>query len=215
MRARAVVPFITFVLSFAVVSPSRAVDDLASQERLGGRIGYIESFDGVNAYYGPGWDVTLLFNERIYSRLFLDVHVGAIYLGDILDPDLDDFITKTPNVESEMRTFYFSVGVLYGIPLGSGAYTLTTSLAAGVYSVSVAFAAEFVADDISDQYFGGNGGLGLVRRLGTSWSLEANCTVHYFNTDANYGDLLWVFTKTTAEDPVMVGVSLGLVVDLR
>ena len=215
MRARAIVPVICCLLSLVVVRPTRAVDNLASQERLGGRIGYIETFDGVHAYYGDGWDVTLMFNERLFSRLFLDIHVGAIYLGDILDPELDDFITKTPNAESELRTFYFSVGLLYGIQLGQSGYTITTSAAAGVYSASIAFAAEFVADDFSDQYFGGNGSIGLVKRVGTSWALEANCTAHWFDTGAGYDDLLWVFTKTTAQDPLMLGVSFGVLIDLR
>ncbi len=215
MRDRAMVPLIGLLLSLAVVRPTRAVDNLASQERLGGRIGYIETFDGVNAYWGNGWDVTLMFNEHLFDHLFLDIHVGAIYLGDILDPELDDFITKTPNVESEMRTFYFSVGLVYGFPLGMSGYTITTSAAAGIYSTSVAFAADFVADDLSDQYFGGNGSLGLVKRVGTSWSLEATGTVHYFDTKAGYDDLLWVFTKTTAQDPIMLGISFGVLVDLR
>lgn len=215
MSARALLLLAPTILTFATARPVRAVDDIAAQERLGARIGYAETFDGVNAYFGNGWDVTLLFNERLYSRLFLDVRVGALYLGDLLDPELDDFITRTPGIESEMRTFYFSVGLLYGFPLGRSSYTLTTSLAAGVYSVSMAFAADFVSDDLSDQYFGGNGGIGVVRRVGTSWSLEGNCTVHYFGTNARIDDLLWVFTNRAVEDPVMVGVSVGIVVDLR
>ncbi|HEU4929828.1 MAG TPA: hypothetical protein VFU38_08355 [Candidatus Krumholzibacteria bacterium] len=213
MRPRSVPLIVTGVLAVVLARPSFAVDNVAGQERLGARVGYIETYDGVNEYYGPGWDVTLYFNEHIWSRLFLDVHVGAIYLGDLLDPELDDDITNTPGIESEMRTFYFSVGGIYGIPLGS--YTLTTSLAAGIYSVSVALAADFVADDLSDQYFGGQAGLGLVRRVGTNWSLEANGTVHYFGTNAAIDDLLWVFTNTKAEDPVMLGISVGFAIDLR
>ncbi|MCI0451880.1 MAG: hypothetical protein L0Z51_05735 [Candidatus Latescibacteria bacterium] len=215
MRARVVALLVLIVLGCAHARSARALDDLAAQERLGARIGYVETYDGVYQYYGPGWDVTLYFNERIYSRLFLDLHVGAIYLGDILDPELDDFITGYTNVESEMRMFYFSLGLAYGIPLGKSSYTLTTSLGVGVYSVSVAFVADFTSDDISDTYFGGNGSLGLMRRIGTGWALEANCTVHYFDTAAGYGDLLWVFTATEAVDPVLLGVSLGLAVDLR
>ncbi len=215
MRARVFALPMLVVLVCAHARPSRAVDNLAAQERLGARIGYVETYDGVYEYYGPGWDVTLYFNERIYSRLFLDLHIGAIYLGDLLDPELDDFITGYTNVESEMRMFYFSLGVAYGFPLGNGPYTLTTSLAAGVYSVSVAFVADFVSDDLSDQYFGGNGSVGLMWRVGTSYALEANCTLHYFASNAAYNDLLWVFTAGTAEDPLLLGVSLGLAVDLR
>ncbi len=215
MRARVVPPLVVLVLAFVTARPSLAVDSIAAQERLGARIGHVDTFDEVNKYYGSGWEVTLLFNEHLFSRLFLDLHVGALYLGDLLDPELDDFITKTDNIESEMRMFYFSLGVVYGFPLGSSAYTLTTSAAAGIYSVSVALAADFFADDLSDQYFGGNAGIGLVRRLGTSWSLELNCTAHYFDNGANNADLLWVFTAGGATDPLLIDTSLGVVVDLR
>jgi hypothetical protein len=215
MRPRVVVLVLGLTLALALAQPCRAVDDLASQERLGGRIGYIETYDGLYEYYGPGWDVTLFFNERIYSRLFLELDVGAIYLGDIRDPELDDDITGYDNVESEMRMFYFSLGALYGFPLGSSSYTLTTGLAVGVYSTSVAFASEFVADDLSDQYFGGNASLGLVRRVGTSWAIEAACVVHYFDTGQSYDDLFWVFTNGAAEDPILLGVGFGVVIDLR
>jgi len=215
MRPRVVVLVLGFTLALAFVQPCRAVDDLASQERLGGRIGYIETNDGVYTYYGPGWDVTLFFNERIYSRLFLEIDVGAIYLGDVLDPELDDDITGYDDIESEMRMFYFSVGALYGFPLGSSGYTLATGLAVGVYSVSMAFKTEFVADDLSDQYFGGNASLGIVRRVGTSWSIEATGVVHYFDSGTTEDDLFWRFTNRTAEDPVLLGVALGVVIDLR
>lgn len=193
--------------------PCRAIDDLAAQERLGGRIGYIETYDGLHQYYGPGWDVTLFFNERIHSRLFLEIDVGAIYLGDILDPEVDDALTGYDDLESEMRIFYFSVGAVYGFPLGN--YSLTTGLAAGVYGVSVAVKTDFVADDLSDQYFGGNASLGIARRIATSWTLEANCVVHYFDTNETPDDLFWWFTNFTAEDPVLLGLSLGVAIDLR
>lgn len=215
MRPRIVLLVLGLALTFARARPAGAADDLASNERLGARIGYIETFDGLQTYYGPGWDVTLFFNERIYSHLFLEVDVGAIYLGDIRDPELDDDITGYDNVASEMRMFYFSVGALYGFPLGSSGYTLTAGAGVGIYSVSVAFAGQFVADDISDQYFGGSGSLGLVRRVGTNWGLEANGTIHYFGTNQANDDLFWVFTAGAAEDPIMLGFALGVVIDLR
>ncbi len=214
MHARVVASLFVFLSTLVIARPASALDDLAASERIGARIGYIATFDGVDQYYGPGWDVTLYFNERIYSRLYLDIHVGAIYFGDILDPELDDFITRTDGARTEMRSFYFSVGVAYGIPIG-GPYALTTSLAAGVYSASVAFASEFTADDFSEQYFGGNASLGIMRRVGTSWSLEANCSVHYFDNKASNTDLFWVFTGGTAEDPLIAGLAFGVVVDLR
>jgi hypothetical protein len=196
--------------------PSFAVDDVAAQERLGVRIGYVETFEQLYAYYGPGWDLTLYFNERLYTRLYLDVHVGATYLGDPLVTDLDDrLLPGYTNVETELRLYYFSVGLLYGIPLGHSAYTLTVAAAGGVYSASMAFVSDQVADDFSDQYFGGEGGIGLVWRLATSWSLEGNATVHYFATGEGIDDLLWWFTEGNAHDPLLLSLSLGVVMDLR
>jgi hypothetical protein len=215
MRPRVVVLVSGFALALAFVRPCRAIDNLAAQERLGGRIGYIETFDGLYEYYGPGWDVTLYFNERIHSRFLLEIDVGAIYLGDVLDPELDDFLTGYDDIESEMRIFYFSLGGVYGFPLGSSNYNLTTGLAVGVYAVSMAFKTAFVADDLSDQYFGGNASLGIARRVATNWTLEATCVAHYFDTDENLGDLLWYFTNFTAEDPILLGLAFGLVIDLR
>ena len=215
MRPRVVVLVSGFALALAFVRPCRAIDDLAAQERLGGDIGYVETFDGVHQYYGSAWDVTLYFNERLASRLYLDVDVGAIYLGDPLDPELDDHLTGYDNIESEMRMFYFSVGVLYGFPLGSGNYSLTTGLAGGVYSVSMAFKTEFVADDYSSQYFGGNATLGIAKRIATNWTLEATCVAHYFDTEEALNDLFWVFTNFTAVDPFLLGLSFGVVIDLR
>jgi hypothetical protein len=219
MRVRGVF-ILTVASAFACTRPCFAVDNLAAQERLGVRVGYVETYDALYSYYGPGWDLTLYFNERLYNRLYLDLHVGATYLGDLLDPNLDDELVDPGDLdptdfESELRLFYFSVGAIYGIPIGSTPYTITLSAAAGVYSVSVAFASDINAEDLSDQYFGGNGGIGLAWRLATSWSLELNGTVHYFATSEGIDDLLWWFTEGNAQDPHLLEVSLGLVMDLR
>ena len=81
--------------------------------------------------------------------------------------------------------------------------------------VSVALASDFSAIDLSDQYFGVNGSLGIMRRVGTNWALELNSTVHYFGTEQGIQDLLWTFTAGEGEDPLFLGLSLGLAVDLR
>ena len=214
MHARSVALLVSGVLIAALARPSAAVDSVAAEQRLGARVGYVETFEGLNDQYGPGWNITLLFQQRVWSHLFFELNVGAIYYGEPLDPELDDDITNIDNIETELRTFYFSGGAAYGIPLG-GSYTLTTSVAVGIYSASLAVQTDFVADDLSDQYFGGQAGLGLVWRVGTSWSLEASSTVYYFSTNAQIDDLLWFFSDGTIEDPMLLGINLGVIVDLR
>ncbi len=214
MRRRCVPLFVAGVLTAVLARPSFAVDNVAAEQRIGGRAGYIETFEGLKEQYGPGWNITLFFQQHVWSHLFFQINVGAIYYGEPLDPELDDDVTNIDNIESELRTFYFSGGATYGIPLG-GAYTLTTSFAVGIYAASLAVQTDFTADDLSDQYFGGEAGLGLVWRVGTSWSLEASSTVYYFSTKAQLDDLLWFFSDGVIEDPMLLGINVGVVIDLR
>jgi hypothetical protein len=190
-----------------------AVDEAAGQERLGVRIGYVEAFDGLHASYGNGWDLTLFFHEKLYRKILLDIRLGAIYMGDALDPDLDDAITFSPGIVSQMRFLYFSAGPMAGFKIGS-ANSAYASLGVGVYSVSMTFSSGVSAFDYSDQHIGFNGGLGLSRRLSTNWSFELNGAVHYFGVDSNASDLYWVFTNG-ADSPLLVGIAAGLTVDLR
>jgi hypothetical protein len=190
-----------------------AVDEAAGQERLGFRAGYVGTTDGLNDFYGDGWDLTLFFTEKLYSKILLDVRLGAIYLGDALEPDLDDQITLSPGIVSQLRFLYFSAGPLAGFKLGQS-YSGYASLGIGIYSVSMEFDSGVSAFDYSDQHIGYNGGLGLARRIASNWSIELNGTVHYFGVDENATDLYWVFTGG-ADAPLLVGVALGLTVDLR
>ena len=190
-----------------------AVDEAAGQERLGVRVGYIETFDGLYASYGSGWDLTLFFHEKLYSKILLDIRLGAIYLGDARNPDLDDQITLSPGIVSEMRFLYFSAGPLAGFKLGS-ANSGYVSAGIGIYSASMVFDSGIAAFDYSDQHIGFNGGLGLSRRISTNWSVELNGTVHYFSIDEHPTDLYYLFTGG-ADAPLLAGVALALAVDLR
>lgn len=193
--------------------PAAAVDDTAGQERLGVRAGYAETFDGLYASYGNGWDLTLFFTEKLHSTILLDIRLGAIYLGDARDPDRDDQITFSPGIVSEMRFLYFSAGPLVGFKMGSS-YSAYISAGVGIYSVSMVFDSGISAFDYSDQHIGFNGGLGLSRRIAENWSVELNGTIHYFGVDERGNDLYYVFTDG-ADAPLVAGVALGVAVDLR
>jgi hypothetical protein len=200
-------------LAALTVRPAAAVDEAAGQERIGIRFGYVESSDGLHATYGNGWDLTLFFNEKLYSRILLDIRLGAVYLGEALNPDLDDDITMSYGIVSEMRLLYFSAGPLAGFRVGSS-WSGYASAGIGIYSVSMTFDSGASAFDYSDQHIGYNGSVGVARRVSTNWSLEANATVHYFGVDENNTDLYYVFTDG-ADAPLLVGVALGLTIDLR
>jgi hypothetical protein len=44
--------------------------------------------------------------------------------------------------------------------------------------------------------------------------VELNGTLHYFDIDPEASDLYWLFTGG-ADDPLLVGVALGVTLDLR
>jgi hypothetical protein len=188
-----------------------AVDELAAKERVGARVGGIVTFDDLDTAYGGGWDLTLFFTEKLAHSFYLDVRVGAIYLGELKLQDLAVPLTNIPVVQGDMRVLYFSVGPMLGRPLGGG-YAAYASAAAGIYSSSMTL--DRTTASYSDQYFGFNGGLGFARRLSTNWSLDANVVAHYFFTEEELGDVFHAFTGG-ASDPLILDVAFGVVVDLR
>jgi hypothetical protein len=189
------------------------MDATASKERVGVRFGFEGTGDGLHEAFGDGWDATLFFTEAISTHFLLDIRLGAIYLGELSMTELDDQITHIPGVVSEMRFLYFSAGPIVSHSLG-GPYTGYASVGLGVYSASLLFDSSVAAFDFSDQHLGLNGGLGIARRFASSWSVELNGTLHYFDIDPEASDLYWLFTGG-ADDPLLVGVALGVTLDLR
>ena len=190
-----------------------AVDAAAGNERLGVRAGYVGTSDGLRDFYGDGWDLTLFFTEKVYSRLLLDVRLGAVYLGDALKTDLDDQLTLQPGIVSSMRFLYVSAGPMVGFGLGNS-YSGYVSAGVGIYSVSMLFGSGIAAFDYSDQHLGYSAGAGLSTRIATNWCLEMNGTLHYVSTDAGPNDLFWLFTDG-GDAPVLLGIAFGVTVDLR
>jgi len=202
------------VLALATIAlPSISAAQEDSGERLGVRAGYMSSDDGLYEYYGDGWDLTLYFTEHLYRKLLLNVQLAAIYLGDARVPDLDDQLTVSYGIVSQMRFFYFSVGPMLRIPIGQS-WATCAAAGVGIYSVSVSFSSAITAFDYSDQHVGFNGGLGVTRRITGNVSAELNGSVHYVNVDENLTDLYWAFTNG-GDAPLMLGLALGVVVDLH
>lgn len=213
MNRRPVAAIVLACLVLVVPRVSSALDEVAAKERVGVRVGGVATFDGLDDAYGGGWSLTLFFTERITRPLLLDIRLGAIYLGDLAYEDLDDELTNSPGIQGSMRILYISIGPMYGKQLG-GNYTMYGSAAAGIYSVSMEFKGGLTAFDLSDQYFGVQGGLGLQRRISGNWCIEANGTVHYFPIDKTTSDLYYAFTDG-ADDPLLLDIAVGLTLDLR
>lgn len=214
MKRRGLVACGLLAMALVVIPCSGyAVDATAAKERVGVRVGGVATFDGLNDAYGDGWSLTLFLTERISGSFLLDIRLGALYLGDLKLTELDDQLTNTPNVQGAMRVLYFSAGPMVGFSLG-GPYSMYAGAGLGVYSVSMQFDTGISAFDFSDQQLGFNGGLGLVRRISTNWSMEANGAVHYFLIDEAETDLYYAFTDG-ADPPLLLDITFALVLDLR
>ncbi|MCH7548010.1 MAG: hypothetical protein IH969_00480 [Candidatus Krumholzibacteriota bacterium] len=195
-----VIPYV----SIAQVPPVR--------ERLGGRIGYVDTYGAVHEHYGGGWNANIYFTENLYKALFLDIRIGSIYLGDLLRPEVVEPIFGVS--ESEMRILFLSVGPQFAVPFGES-LTGYAGASVGIYSTSVLFTSSFQTGDFSEQSLGGNASMGLLLRFTATWNLDFNLTVHHFRSDGRTSDLFYFFTGSGAEDPVFTQWAIGVAIDLR
>lgn len=186
------------------------------KERLGGRAGYIHTFDGLNRVYGGGGNLTLHFQERISAPLYLDFRVGAVYLGDSKKPELAPLFKDALGnpLVSQMRILFFSVGPQLVVPL-SETWNGYVSVGAGIYSVSIVFNSGIQAFDSSDQHFGGNFAVGTLWRITDNWNIDLSVTAHHLWTKRDPGDLYYVFTGQGDASPSLLQIATGLSIDLR
>jgi len=206
---------IAALVACAVLAPrsGQAQEKAAGREHLGVRVGGLLTSDGLHDTYGDGWQMTLFFTERVASWFFLDIRIGALYLGDLQDEELDDELTGVQGLGSAMRILYFSVGPMLSTSLGQN-YTGYATAGVGVYSVSMVFDSGITGYDFSDQDVGFSGGAGLSRRLSTNWGLEANATVHYVIVSQTPQDIYYSFTAG-ADSPLILDIALGVTLDLH
>jgi len=181
------------------------------QERLGGRAALTGTAGDLNEYFGHGYDLTLFFTERLFSTLYLDVRIGATYLGDLLVTGLDDSLTRVPGINSEMRLAYLTLGPQYATAI-SETHTLYFSLGLGIYTVSLLFDTGVQAFDESDQHFGMSAGAGMYWRITDNWNIDVNATLQTLWADDN--DLYPLFTGGD-KNPLLLVVGAGVAMNLR
>lgn len=210
-RPAFVVPLLVVVALIPDLSVAQAPP---VRERLGARGGAVLTSGSLNDSYGNGGNVVLFFTERLFQSLFFDVHIGAIYMGDLKNSDLDDAIFGQLGIVSEMRFLYFSVGPQYVQPVGERT-TLYVAAGLGVYSVSVVLDDPGVqAFNFSDQHLGFNGGAGYMYRFTDNWSVELNLTLQHVRTSSGVDDLYYTFTEGGGP-PTLVEANVGVMIDLR
>jgi hypothetical protein len=198
---------LTLTLSASAISQAQTPP---IRERLGVRIGAIVPGGKLQSSHGNGYNLTLNFTERINKPLFLDFRIGAMYMGDLLQTEINDAL-PTFEYTTEMRILVFNFGLQFVQEIGKtlNAYA---GLAGGIYSVSILFDSGVTAGDFSDQHLGGNGTLGTYWRITKTWNLDASFVLHYFRTG---DDGLYTLYTGGGIDAILYQIALGIAIDLR
>jgi opacity protein-like surface antigen len=181
------------------------------RERLGVRVSAVGTTGELNEHFGNGYDFTLYFTERLLRPLYLEVQIGATYMGDLLKPEIIEDLPLPPGIQSEMRFAYLTLGPQYNRPF-SETHTFYGSLGLGIYTVTMLFDTGVQAFDESDQVFGVNGGIGVLWRITDNWNLDATTKVTKMWTDDD--DIYHIFTDGH-KNPWTLGVGFGVAMDLR
>jgi opacity protein-like surface antigen len=202
---------ISFILLFATLPVNAQPPVEPPRERLGVRVSLAGTAGELNKYFGHGYDFTLYFTERIRNPFYLEVQIGATYMGDLLKPEIAEQLTRIQDIQSEMRFAYLTLGPQYTRPF-SESHTLYASLGVGIYTVSMLFDTGVQAFDESDQIFGVNGGIGMYWRITTNWNIDVNSKLTKMWTDDD--DIYRLFTDGH-NSPWVLAVGLGLAMDLR
>jgi len=208
---RNLLPAIAFALLVNVSTSSAQLPGDPPRERLGARVSFTGAVGELNKHFGDGYDITLYFTERIYRPLYLEIRIGATYMGDLFKPEIAASLTRIDGIMSEMRLAYLTLGPQYTWQT-SETHTFYGTLGMGIYTVSMLFDTGVQAFDESEQHFGINGGVGFLWRISTNWNLELNTTVNRLWTDQD--DLYYIFTSGD-NNPWLFAFGFGVAMDLR
>jgi hypothetical protein len=201
----------SFVILASVSIVRAQVPGDPPRERLGARVSFVGTVGGLNENFGTGYDFTLYFTERLTRAWYLEVRIGATYMGDLLKPEIAEERTRIEGISSEMRFAYVTLGPQYTWAT-SETQTLYGTLGIGIYSVSMLYDTGVQAFKENNQNFGMNGGVGFLWRITTNWNIELNTTVQHLRTGT--GDLYYIFTGG-AQHPWLFAAGVGLAMDLR
>lgn len=209
MRPRAVTVLVLIALTLTVADRATAQAPTV-RERLGGRFGAILSNKELSDNFGNGYNLELNFTERITRSWFVEIRIGALYMGDLNNQEITNMLW--PGFISEMRILLATVGPQYDRLL-SEHFSAYGGAGAGIYTVSMLLDSGVLAGDFSDQHFGWQAHGGIYFRLTRALHLDLNATMHFVHT----GGGLTLFREVTGggSNPMLLQLALGLSLELR
>lgn len=216
MKYTALALLILFISTSAIAQPESESEKDPMKERLGLRIGYSQTTSNLEKNFGGGLDLALHFMERIKKPISIDITLGAIYMGATHNDDLTRRLFGTDFDSVAMRIITVTVAPMLEIPVGART-NFYVSGGGGLYTVSVLLDQDVHEFDLSDNHFGVNGGVGLLRGIFTNWFLDLNFQVHYFwttrRTDLYKPDWFYLYSEG-ATNPLFWTVTGGVALRL-
>ncbi len=200
-------------LYLASISQQASPQPISGREKLGGRIAYTHSASDIKNTYGDGTALTLHFTERIKPPVFIDIAIGAIYLGGSAVDSIKKYIPHTDISDASMRILFLNIAPVFEFPVTEGAL-LYASAGIGLYSISVILERVFLGLETSQEHFGANIGLGLYYPLSDKWKLDFNFSAQRIWTDANLSDMFYFYSEGDS-DPDFYLFSVGVCIALN
>lgn len=173
---------VLLVPTIVLAQPDTESEKDREKERIGLRAGYTETTSNLDQNFGGGLNLALHFIQRIKKPLYLDLSLGALYMGSTEDDDLTRAIFGTQFDSVAMRIITITLAPMLEIPLRART-NLYLSAGGGIYTVSLLLDQDFSEFDLSNTNFGVNAGVGLMRGIFTNWFLDLNFQAHYFWTE--------------------------------
>lgn len=185
----------------------------AGREKLGFRIGYVEARGNIDTNFGDGSVLAVHFTERIIPPLFIDISLGALYLGaanvdTIWAQGYSSYIG-----DADMRILFISLAPALEFPItGSSIFYVTGGI--GLYSISVLLDRVYFGFDTSQERFGANGSAGLYYSISDNWKVNFNFTTHLLWTSAKPTDMFYFYSEGES-DPRFYEFTVGATYSLN
>jgi opacity protein-like surface antigen len=183
-----------------------------SGERLGLRVGYVQTTSGLDNVFGGGVNLALHFVQRIKEPFSVDVSLGAFYLGSTSRNDITVGVFGTSYDNVSMRIINFTAAPMVDFKL-SDRTNLYASAGVGLYTVSLLVDENIFQFDLTDNHLGVNFGGGVVRRISENWFLELNAQAHKFWTSTDDTDLFYRYSEGD-KNPLFYDINVGVLLHL-
>jgi hypothetical protein len=184
-----------------------------AREKLGLRLGYVKSGSDIEKTFGDGMVVAVHFTERVKPPLFIDITLGAFYLGDAANEDITRSLFGPGVSGTSMRIIHFLAAPTIEFPITRRLLGYV-SPGIGFYNASVLLDLGLIMSDISDSYFGASGTAGIYWGLSDRWNLDFNFTAHHIWTPEKQSDIFFLYSEGDS-DPAFFQFCVGVTGELN